>query len=117
MKTYQIMAAVLSLLLTGIMLGATVDPPMSLVLAHLLGMLASIRLFLSLELGAKLVELWLSLRELGRRLPLLRRAWMARRWVGQRPLRQVAMHCAVALTTILLTFTSLDVGTVATSIA
>ena len=90
MKTYQIIAAASSLLLTGIILGATCDPPMSFVLAYLLGMLAWIRLFLSLallELGAKVVELWWSLHEVGRRLPMLRRAWMARRWIGQRLLR------------------------------
>lgn len=114
MKVYQILAAVMALVVTGLLLWAMCDPPAYAVWAYVLGLVASARLALSLallEVGAKLAEMALSLRELWRRLPLLRRAWTARRWLGLRLSRELVVHCLVALATILLTMSSLDVGT------
>lgn len=113
MKTYQIVAAVMALAVTGLLLWAICDRPAYAVLAYVVGLLASARVALSLallEIGAKLVEMALSLRELWRRIPLLRRAWTARRWLGLRLSRTLVVHCLVALATILLTMSTMDVG-------
>lgn len=69
----------------------------------------AIRLFITRafwEIVAKTIELSVSAHEVGRRVPLLRRAWAARHWLRWRLLRQMALHGGIAFTTILMTLVS-----------